>query len=112
MQAEGEADKMTDLFGNEITVEEARGNERKGKRKGNRKDDPRGNAAPIGTGPDGETCGTCKHCWARRMSKRYYKCGLVRSTGGPKTDIRLKWAACSRWEARTVEADEKGKTTQ
>lgn len=36
----------------------------------------------------------------REFAKRYWKCGLVKATGGPGTDIRLKWAACSRWEAK------------
>jgi len=36
--------------------------------------------------------------WDQPM--RPWKCGLVKATGGPGTDIRLKWAACSRWEAK------------
>jgi len=47
---------------------------------------------------NGETCGTCSH---RRMndlrSGRYWKCNQVRMTGGPASDIRLKWPACMRW---------------
>ena len=88
---------MKDLFGNEITTEQAREIEHKGKRKPTQ---PKGNAAPIGSGPDGETCKTCKHAYFHRGSKRYYKCDLVRATGGPATDIRLKWPACARWEAK------------
>ena len=63
---------------------------------------PKGNAAPIGSGPAGETCGTCKHATCREFAKRYWKCGLVKATGGPGTDIRLKWAACSRWQPKTT----------
>lgn len=61
---------------------------------------PKGNAAPIGSGPKGETCRTCVHATSRTFAKTYWKCGLVKATGGPATDIRLKWAACSRWEAK------------
>lgn len=61
---------------------------------------PNGNAAPIGSGPAGETCGSCKHSYCVQYAKRYHKCRLVKATGGPGTDIRLKWAACSRWEAK------------
>lgn len=61
---------------------------------------PKGNAAPIGSGPTGQTCGSCKHSYCVEYAKRYHKCRLVKATGGPGTDIRLKWAACSRWEAK------------
>lgn len=60
--------------------------------------EPAGYAAPPGTGPTGETCATCK--FAARY-KRYAKCRAneARWTNGPKTDIRLRMAACSKWEA-------------
>lgn len=60
----------------------------------------KGHAAPIGSGPSGETCGTCQYARKRVFAKTYFKCALVQSTGGPGTDIRLKWAACSRWAKR------------
>ena len=86
---------MRDLFGNEITVEESKVIERKGKRKTL----PKGNAAPIGSGPDCETCGSCKYAYRSGSPRKvYYKCRLVQPTIGIGTDIRLKWAACSRWE--------------
>jgi hypothetical protein len=59
---------------------------------------PKGNAAPIGSGPAGETCGSCQNCYRVEFSKVYWKCRLVKATRGPGTDIRRKWAACSRWE--------------
>ena len=65
---------------------------------------PKGNAAPIGSGPKGETCRTCAHSRCVRLAKVYHKCALVKATGGPGTDIRLKWAACSRFEKRKEEA--------
>lgn len=57
--------------------------------------------APIGSGPAGETCKTCKHSGYVQMANRYYKCGLMRKkwTNGPGSDIRLRWAACEKWEA-------------
>lgn len=68
---------------------------------------PRGYAAPPGTGPAGETCATCQH--ARRMG-RYAKCGHpIRhhfNTHGPATDIRLRTAACSKWEAPATNSAE------
>lgn len=56
-------------------------------------------AAAPGTGPDGETCGSCKHCH-RSGDGRYRKCELVRRlwTHGPGTDIKARSAACSKWE--------------
>jgi hypothetical protein len=65
-----------------------------------KRNQPKGNAAPIGSGPSGETCGSCKHAKCRVFAKRNWKCALVKATGVPGTDIRLKWAACSRWEAK------------
>ena len=56
--------------------------------------------APIGSGPVGETCKTCKHCGYRQLANRYYKCDLMSKqwTGGAGTDIKLRWAACEKWE--------------
>jgi len=54
----------------------------------------------TGSGPDGETCKSCKHCTRSESHarKRFYKCGLMRATRGSATDIRLKDPACGRWE--------------
>lgn len=60
----------------------------------------RGNAAPIGSGPAGETCGSCVHCYSPPAFRTFYKCRLVKPTHGPGTDIRLKWAACARWQSK------------
>lgn len=59
-----------------------------------------GYAQPPGTGPAGETCGTCRHCYATqtRSGKRFYKCALVKQTSGPGTDIRLKTRSCRAWK--------------
>lgn len=59
-----------------------------------------GYAAPPGTGPEGETCGSCVHAWPNTTGSRrtYWKCGLVRSTRGPGTDIRVRSPACREWK--------------
>lgn len=83
-----------DLFGNEVSVKFGDGVPKKNR------DTPKGNAAPIGSGPAGETCKTCRHSYCFTYAKRYWKCDLVKPTSGAGTDIRLKWAACSRWERK------------
>jgi hypothetical protein len=59
--------------------------------------------APSGTGPEGETCKTCRHL-ARDKHHDYVhlKCGKVEHlwTRGAATDIRSGWAACSEWEEK------------
>lgn len=57
----------------------------------------RGYAAPPGTGPAGETCGSCEHI---ARGRKYRKCDLNRAcwTHGPKTDILARAAACRLWE--------------
>lgn len=78
----------TDLFGQEIVEEVKRA--------------VGGYARPPGSGPVGETCGSCAHCMLRQFSKKYFKCGLLRHawTRGPGTDIRKKSPACSMWQAK------------
>lgn len=66
-----------------------------------RKTVPKGYAAPPGSGPDGETCRSCRH-YAHKGggAKSYPACGLMASswTNGPGTDIKAKSPACRRWE--------------
>lgn len=59
-----------------------------------------GHAWKPGTGPDGETCKTCKHLVRKTMSKTYLKCGLMRATwtGGCGTDVKANDPACKKWE--------------
>lgn len=56
--------------------------------------------AAIGTGPNGETCRTCKHATKISYANTFYKCELARAgwTGGKATDIKLRWPACAKWE--------------
>lgn len=60
---------------------------------------PRGGADRPGTGPAGETCGSCQHIVATGRRGKFHKCDLNRAcwTSGPKTDIRVRWPACSKW---------------
>lgn len=92
---------MKDMFGNEISVAKARALLAKGSKRGRSVVLPRGGADRPGTGPEGETCKSCKHIYRNQQAKTYLKCGLMRAywTGGPKTDIRASWPACSKWEA-------------
>ena len=57
----------------------------------------RGHAMPPGTGPEGETCGSCAHIV---RSRRWMKCELRRATWTHSygTDIRAKDPACAKWE--------------
>lgn len=59
--------------------------------------EPRGGADRPGTGPAGETCGSCKHILRAR---RFAKCDLTRAchTHSRRSDILVGWAACSKWE--------------
>ena len=86
-----------DLFGDEV-VRKRQPRSGRARRKPTQ---PRGHAAPPGSGPEGETCKTCAHYTLRMMSKAYRKCGLMRAiwTGGPGTDIRAGDSACRKWEA-------------
>jgi hypothetical protein len=66
-----------------------------------KKYEPRGYACRPGSGPAGETCGTCAYAVGIGYhDKRYYKCRKIefRWTHGPGTDIRLKSPACKLWE--------------
>ena len=47
----------------------------------------------------GKKCRDCKHLFVRQYSKRYYKCGLRRNTASERTDHRVNWPACGKWEA-------------
>ena len=60
-----------------------------------------GYAAVPGTGPEGETCGTCLHLCRRGHAKAFFKCGLMRAkwTCGGGTDIKSRAPACCKWEA-------------
>jgi hypothetical protein len=63
----------------------------------------RGHAMPSGTGPRGETCGSCASVRRRNGGGRNYtKCSLTMSkwTAGAGSDVRLRDPACSKWTQR------------
>jgi hypothetical protein len=56
--------------------------------------------SPIGSGPPGETCKTCRSATRIKYhDKTYYKCGLMEKcwTHGGASDIKLRWEACRSW---------------
>jgi hypothetical protein len=59
-----------------------------------------GHAARPGTGPPGETCGSCEHLVRKHLAKTYIKCGLTRAvwTRSCRTDVRVRDQACSKWQ--------------
>lgn len=65
-----------------------------------------GYAGHPGSGPDGETCGSCGCCQEQSgVANRYYKCAWT-STRSEATDLRLKTPACDRWEPEIRNEDE------
>lgn len=66
--------------------------------KAKRKPTPaRGYSSSPGTGPAGETCGSCTHVVRFR---RFHKCGLVKRTWtkGAGSDVKARTPACRNWE--------------
>jgi hypothetical protein len=94
---------MLDLFGEPITEAWP---EPKGLKKKRSDPIPTGGVALAGTGPSGETCGTCNHAMRKRLHKKnVYKCGcnVPHWTHGRKTDILLKTPACIYWSPKWVQ---------
>jgi hypothetical protein len=62
----------------------------------------RGYYATPGTGPSGETCGSCAHLCRLQHAKVYLKCEKARQfwTGGPATDVRAGSPACKGWDPK------------
>lgn len=71
--------------------------EKQRRRLRNKSPQARGYAAVPGTGPEGQTCGTCHHIY---RTHRFRKCNLMRRiwTHGPGTDIKARTPACSKFE--------------
>lgn len=51
----------------------------------------------FGLDPEGRRCKGCLYLYAKKMSKTYYKCLKRTITGGPGTDHRVGWDACSKY---------------
>lgn len=62
---------------------------------------PAGYAAPPGTGPEGETCGSCGHCVFRMFrGRRFYKCeNAARKWDRTRaSDVLLHSPSCAQWK--------------
>ena len=84
---------MKDLFGKDIEKRQKKVDRYKGRKNAH--------PYPPGTGPEGETCGTCaKCCKIEYHDKIYYKCAYMKHawTHGLGTDLRLKDEACFLWK--------------
>lgn len=94
---------MRDMFGNEVSEEGARL-----LLKVRRGTQPKGYASQPGTGPSGETCGTCAHLYRNRLAKTYLKCALMSRiwTGGRATDVLARSPACRNWAKPAPEGGE------
>ena len=61
---------------------------------------PAGYAATPGSGPEGETCGSCSFCRFKLIrGRRVYKCGRMAGcwTRGRESDVNKRSPACSEW---------------
>lgn len=89
-----------DLFGAPIASESDLPVVAAVKAKKKRDESARGYASRPGSGPEGETCRTCKHIARLEHAKTYLKCALIKHgwTASPRTDIRAKSPACQLWE--------------
>jgi hypothetical protein len=59
--------------------------------------------ALYGPGPEGEICKDCAYLVGRCLSKVIYKCCLRENTCSQKTDHRLRWPACAKFQKREGE---------
>jgi hypothetical protein len=93
---------VKDLFGDEVDLDAMWNAPMRSGGKKRKPTQKRGHAWKPGTGPEGETCGTCRHCVRKHLAKTYIKCGKNEAawTGGTATDIRVKDAACKFWEKK------------
>jgi hypothetical protein len=59
----------------------------------------RGHAAMPGSGPQGETCGSCVHAVRTSHRPQKYTCGLRGSAAwmGANSEIERSDPACSKW---------------
>jgi hypothetical protein len=56
--------------------------------------------ALYGKGPEGTTCGQCVQIAGISMAKTFYKCRLRTNTHGAKSDHKLRYPTCGRFEQR------------
>lgn len=58
--------------------------------------------APEGHDAHSHTCGDCRHHFEYRAGKTHHKCHLAKAglAHGPLSDVRVRWPACTAWEAQ------------
>jgi hypothetical protein len=95
-----------DLFGRPLDAPALTPLERKRMRR-RAAEAPRGYVMPPGGGPTGETCGSCVHSaikTPRAGTGNYWGCLEFQRqtpwTRGPRTDIRVRSPACSKWRRK------------
>ena len=54
----------------------------------------------YGQGKPGQTCKGCDHLRALIYAKTYYKCDLRQNTHGTKTDHKVRWPSCAKYEKK------------
>lgn len=89
---------MTDLFGGETIPESRREYVKRRRRElftavGSYRNNP---MLRFGKTP-GMKCKDCANLCYVEYARRYYKCRLRKCTGGPKSDHRVGWDACSKF---------------
>ena len=53
----------------------------------------------YGRHPDKDLrCRDCDHLFFKQFAKKYFKCSHRGNTGGPATDHRKHWPACTKFE--------------
>jgi len=64
--------------------------------------DPNPMVVALGAFGENKKCKHCKHCiQVQPGANKYFKCALRKITHGPKTDIRVNWNACKKFESLT-----------
>jgi hypothetical protein len=51
-----------------------------------------------GPGPADKQCADCSHLIVYRYSKAYYKCDLRNNSASARTDQRVGWPSCAKFE--------------
>jgi hypothetical protein len=57
----------------------------------------------YGSDPQERQCKECAQLAAIAVGRTIYKCRLRKNTRSPRTDHRLRWPACAKFEQRTGE---------
>jgi len=87
------------LFGFDVPVD-GKSSDRPSKKHKPRADHENPMVLAYGRHPDlSLRCKDCDLLYFKQFSKKYFKCTYRRNTGGPATDHRKHWPACTKLEA-------------